>query len=167
MTAVLLVAAAAEDVKSCRVSNYLILAGYSMGIFVKIRQDGYMGMLFFLWGAAVPVFLLWCLFLFRMLGAGDIKLFSVIGGLYGTSFTMEVIVAALFLGAGMSVFHLLKAGGFKYRLHYLAEYVSNYLKTGERLPYYVRARDGKKPVIHFAVAVLGGFLLCIGKRRGI
>lgn len=161
MTAVFLTAAAVEDIKKRRISNDIILAGFVVGMLTRIRQDGYTGFLFFLWGAVVPVLLLWCLFYFRMLGAGDIKLFSMIGGLYGVSFTVKVMVTAFFLGAVMSVFHLLKARCLGYRLHYLAEYVSNYLKTGERVPYYIRERDGETPVIHFAAAILGGFLLCI------
>lgn len=161
MTAVFLIAAAAEDIKKRRISNEIILAGFLVGILAKIWQDGTMGLLLFLWGALVPVLLLWCLFYFRMLGAGDIKLFSVLGGLYGVSFTVKVMVTAFFLGAVMSVVHLLKVRCLGYRLHYLAEYVSNYLKTGERVPYYIRERDGETPVIHFAAAILGGFLLNI------
>lgn len=162
----LLVAAAAGDVQNCQVSNHIILTGLLLGVFTNIRQDGYVGMVSFFFGALIPVLLLWLLFRFRMLGAGDIKLFSVIGGLYGASFVLKVIAAALFVGAGMSVFQLLRYKNLKFRLQYLAEYVSRYLKTGERVPYYQKERDGTTPVVHFAVAVLGGFILCILREGG-
>lgn len=167
LTAGLLMLAAAGDVKDCRVSNRIILMGLLLGIVTNIRQSGYIGLGEWFLGAAVPVSILWLLFCFRMLGAGDIKLFSVIGGLYGVLFTMRVMVAAFFLGAVMSVFQLLRHRCLEYRLHYLAEYVSKYVKTGERTPYYVKERDGTGPVVHFAVAVLGGFLLCIKREGGI
>lgn len=114
----------------------------------------------FLTGVLLPIGLLWLLFRFRMLGAGDIKLFSVIGGLYGSSFSLKVIVIAFFLGAVMSVFQLLRHKSLGYRLQYLAEYISNYLKTGKIEAYYIRERDGTKPTVHFALAILGSFLLC-------
>lgn len=162
----LLVAAAVGDVQNCRVSNRVILAGLLLGVFTNIRQNGYMGIFSFFLGVLVPVLLLWLLFRFRMLGAGDIKLFSVVGGLYGASFVLRVIVAALFLGAGMSVFQLLRYKNLKFRLQYLAEYVSRYLNTGEIVPYYQKERDGDTPVVHFAIAVLGGFFLCILRKGG-
>jgi prepilin peptidase CpaA len=66
----------------------------------------------------------------------------------------------------MSVVQLLRYRNLKYRLQYLAEYVSMYFMTGEITPYYVKERDGKEPVVHFAVAVFGGFLLCIWEKGG-
>lgn len=167
LTAGLLLAAASGDVHDCRISNRIVLAGLLLGILTKIRQNGYQGIVVFLVGALIPIVVLWLLFRFRMLGAGDIKLFSVIGGLYGASFSIRVIVTAFFLGAVMSVFQLLRHKSLEYRLHYLADYVSNYLKTGEIKPYYVKERDGTAPVVHFGVAILGSFLLCICKKGGI
>lgn len=137
------------------------MAGVSLGLFTKIRQNGYMGIPSFVIGGMFPVLVLWVLFYFRALGAGDIKLFSVIGGLYGASFVSKVIIIAFFLGAVMSVFQLLRFKNLRYRLQYLAGFISNYLKTGEVKPYYVKERDGTKIIVHFAVAILGSFLLCI------
>lgn len=161
LTVGLLIAAAVGDVQNCRVSNRIIVAGLLLGIFTEIRQNGYMGIVTFLFGASVPVLFLWWLFRFKMLGAGDIKLFSVIGGLYGIPFVIHVMIAAFFLGAVMSVFQLLRQKSLGHRLHYLAEYVSDYVKTREIKPYYVKERDGTMPIVHFAAAILGGFLLCI------
>lgn len=166
LTAVLLMAAAVGDVQNCRVSNHIIAAGLLLGIFTNLRQNGYMGIFSFFLGMMVPILLFWLLFRFRMLGAGDIKLFSVVGGLYGASFVLRVIVAAFFLGAVMSVFQLLRYKNLKFRLQYLAEYVSVYVKTGEAGSYYQKERDGAEPVVHFAVAVFGGFLLCILRKGG-
>ena len=161
MAIVLLVIAAVEDIRKCQIPNWLILTGLLLGGLINIRQDGYMGISSFVVGVLFPVLVLWLLFRFRVMGAGDIKLFSVIGGLYGASFVSRVMLVALFLGAVMSVFQLLRYQNLSYRLQYLAEFVSNYLKTGEIKPYYVRERDGTKIIVHFAVAILGSFLLCI------
>ncbi len=156
-----MIAAAVEDMQDCQISNRIILAGLLLGIFEKIRQNGYIGIVEFLFGISVPILFLWWLFRFKMLGAGDIKLLSVIGGIFGVPFVIRVMVAAFFLGAVMSVFQLLRHKSLGYRLHYLAEYVSYYFKTKEIKPYYVKERDGTKPVVHFAAAVLGGFVLSV------
>lgn len=166
LTGVLLLSAAAADLHKNRVSNRIIFLGWLLGIITNIRYNGYMGMLEFTFGAVVPICVLWILFYFRMLGAGDIKLFSIVGGLYGVPFVLKVMVTAFFLGAVMSVFQLLRHRSLKYRLHYLAEYVSNYLKTGVRKPYYQKERDEAKAAVHFAAAILGGFLLCIVRKGG-
>jgi prepilin peptidase CpaA len=154
------------DIKSFCIPNRLILFGWLFGIGYRLFFDGYRGLPPFFYGALLPIVLLWILFHFHMLGAGDIKLFSVIGGLYGAPFTLRVIITAFLLGAVMSVVHLLRYRNLMYRLHYLAEYVSMYVRTGERTPYYVKKRDGKEAVIHFAVSIFGGFLLCILEKGG-
>ena len=50
------------------------------------------GMIIFLTGAAVPLILLGILFIFRMLGAGDVKILCALGGIMGPRTVTECIV---------------------------------------------------------------------------
>ncbi len=127
---------------------------------MQFTEAGYQGIFNWLQGVLLPIFLLWILFYYRMLGAGDIKLFSVIGGMYGSRIIINTIILAFFAGGVLSVIRLFLTGGFKYRLQYLAVFISNQKNQKTMKKYYEKDRDGREPVIHFTVAIGIGFLLC-------
>lgn len=153
-------AAVCSDCSSYKVKNSIILSGMAAGILYRISEQGIKGVVFWLFGAMIPVLLLWILFRYRMLGAGDIKLFSVIGGMYGASIIINTMILAFFAGGVLSVIRLLETGGFKNRLQYLAGFISEQGNKQKRIIYYQKERDGRAPVVHFTIAILIGFLLC-------
>lgn len=112
-------------------------------------------------GSILPILLLGILFLFRVLGAGDIKLFSVIGGFFGPQFVLRTIVTAFFIGAVLSVIQLIRYQNLMYRLQYLAKFISEFLKDKKLKPYYIPERDGRQCVIHFTVAIVCAVILCL------
>ena len=75
----LLIAAVIQDFDCMKVSNRLILVGLALGIFFQVIQNGPVAIVRVLPNIIFPVIVLYLLFLMRCLGAGDIKLFSVIG----------------------------------------------------------------------------------------
>lgn len=77
----LLVTAVIQDIRSGRVSNKLVLFGLLVGLFSKVWEYDARGIYLFLRNISVPVILFYLLFLMHVLGAGDIKLFSMIGGI--------------------------------------------------------------------------------------
>jgi len=77
---VLLLIAVGMDVRSMRISNRLILIGLAYSLIQRFICDGMGGFLTGLILISLPVILLYLLFLAGALGAGDIKLFSLIGG---------------------------------------------------------------------------------------
>lgn len=131
-----------------------------MGALFQFSETGLSGILKWLIGVLVPVFILWILFRYKVLGAGDIKLFSVIGGMYGTPVIINTIILAFFAGGVLSVIRLVQTGSFKNRLQYLAGFISEQCSQREIISYYQKERDGKDPVIHFSIAIAIGFLLC-------
>lgn len=105
----LLVTAVGQDIRSGRVSNKLILCGLFIGLFCKVQEYEARGIYLFLRNISVPVILFYLLFLMHVLGAGDIKLFSMIGGI--------LTIEELFL----SIFYSLMAGGILSLLFILAD----------------------------------------------
>ncbi|MCR5107134.1 MAG: A24 family peptidase [Lachnospiraceae bacterium] len=102
--------AAIMDIISLRVSNYLIIAGMITGLSISVYRDGAKGALSSLIGALIPFLLLFVFFIFRYFGAGDIKLFSMIGTFLGPQGVMLVLIYAVLTGGIM--------GAVKYILTY-------------------------------------------------
>jgi prepilin peptidase CpaA len=163
----LLLLAVILDLKSYKISNYLILTGVFSGIFFQYYECGWAGISLCFLGIIVPILLLFPLFIIKALGAGDIKLFSVIGSYMGIFYVFKSIAAAFIIGAVISLIYLLRYGQVFRRFHYLFCYIqtviSNFTDQGinrEAIkPYYDRKRDGYKGIIHFSIPILGAVIL--------
>jgi len=95
-----------------------------------------------------------------MIGAGDIKLLSVLGGIMGVPDILICMIWSVIFGAVLSAAILIICGDLSRRLTYFTNYFKLYFRTGKRIPY---RREGSRPEhIHFSVPVLMGVLLWIG-----
>ncbi len=175
----LLLLAVRMDLRSYKISNHLILIGIITGFLFDVYEYGQAGISLWLPGILLPVILLFPLFIIKALGAGDIKLFSVIGSFYGAAYVLKSIAAAFILGAVMSLIYLIKYKMVFYRFRHLFNYIrtsitsfTNHCTTMDTPgkvtdkypipePYYNRDRDGSQGVIHFSIAVTGAVLLQI------
>lgn len=158
MTLLLLSAAVWMDIRSCRISNRLIGIGLLLGLFFQVRQYGIRGLGIFIVNVSVPVILLYLLFLMRALGAGDIKLFSVISSIWNWNIACITIMAGFFVGAVISFGKLIYERNLFSRLCVFRDYLCQVMATG-KLKKYPRESKGKQNFIHFSVAILMGFLI--------
>ena len=157
------------DIKSFKVSNRLILGGIFIGLVFNLLEIGWFGILKCFFGIMVPIVLLFFLFLFKALGAGDIKLFSVIGCFFGITFVLQSIVISFVLAGILSLIHLIKYKQVFARLQHLVEYFQTMYQTynseqkGARriqiVPYYDLKRDGYEGVIHFSIAIFSAVII--------
>ena len=137
------------DLRKGKIPNELIVIGLIFGCCFQIRQAKAVGLLLFLGGACIPVVLGAGIYYFRMMGAGDMKLWAVVGGFLGPQRAVYCMIASLFVGAVLSIFVLLKRRNLKIRQ-----------QNGVWEPYLnEKDQDGR---FHFAIAILGGILLCAG-----
>lgn len=97
-----------QDLDCRRISNRLILAGIGCAVFLRIFTEG-------IWQSGrlaadllFPVGLLFILYLLRVLGAGDLKLFSMISIFIGMRACFYVICYAFLAGAAAGFFCILK-----------------------------------------------------------
>lgn len=154
------VLASGFDLFTDKIPNWLIVGGLVIGLGYEWEIMGSIGILFWLVGVSVPLVLLFTLFLFRALGAGDIKLLCVFGGFLGGKAILGCIVAAFLAGAMMAVIVMMMNRNFLKRLRYLLEYIYELLRTRKWKPYYVKGK--KNNTIHFSIPVTVSVLLYLG-----
>lgn len=162
----LLLLSSINDIRSYKVKNSYIIFGYCVNILFFIANEGYKSMeqsVGWIAGLMAPILLLWIFFRYKAIGAGDIKLFSIIGGLYGLQFVIIHMILALFCGATISIIHFIKYKDFWYRLSYFISFFSEKLSLKRIIihpvPYYDKDMEGNEPVIPYTLAITVGFLL--------
>lgn len=144
------------------VSNRLIFTGLMTGMAVQLSRYGGLGIIFFLRNISVPVIVLYLLFQMRVLGAGDIKLFSMIGSMV----TLQELYRSMvfgFVAGGLFALIVFWRDPYRWkRLFCAAEYLMGLLRDRQFRPY---VPPGEKALtIPFAVPVCIGtvFALYVG-----
>lgn len=148
------------DLRRGKIPNALILSGLCLGWCWQLVQVGLTGIFVFLAGAGLPLVLLAVLFYFRMLGAGDIKLFAVIGGFMGAEKLLSCMVYSFLLGGAISVLLIIRRRNLLRRLHYFFAYISNYFQTKTWVSY--RKEEEKDGYFCFSIPVFLSVLLYVG-----
>lgn len=159
------------DMYCDRISNYIIMTGFA-GVFFKalliIINDGFdlSHVLLVCTGLFLPFLLFLPLFYFHMIGAGDIKLMMVAGGMLGGKEILYCIFLSFVIAAFISVYKMIKYHLFRERFAYFSYYVKSYLSTKERKFYYDKELSYKCKV-HFSVPLALSVLLvyiknCVG-----
>lgn len=160
-TLLLLLIAVATDVTSGRISNRLIALGIVTGFCFRIWEFGAKGLFLSVIQIIFPVILLFLLFLMRALGAGDIKLFSVIGSIWNLKILCYCIIFSFLTGAFISLIKLLYQKNLLARLNYFCRYVQDCF-VGRSITVYDRQSDGKQNTIYFSISILIGFCITMG-----
>ena len=148
------------DIRNGKVDNGWILFSMFLGLIACIWRKGSAGILFFAAGSAVPLILV-ILFIFGMLGAGDIKLFCALGGIMGPETVLKCICVSFFAGACMALTLLIIHRNFCERLLYFLNYIKTTAAAGKITSY--RRRDISAPEnFHFTIPVFVSVLLYAG-----
>lgn len=157
-----------QDVRSYKIKNSLIGIGLISGALINLLEVGLTKFYPFVIAMGLPILMLFPLFVFKVLGAGDIKLFSVIGCYLGIRPVFKIIIISFFMGGIISIIYLIHTKSFTKRYMHLISYISE-LKKGNKLvinkdkidiknieivPYYKKERDGREGIIHFSIAIL-------------
>lgn len=161
-----------QDIKSFKIRNYTILIGLTTGILFNLNEVGLKEIYIFLIAMIIPVIILFPLFLFKVLGAGDIKLFSVVGCYLGISTVIQVIIISFFAGAILSVLYIIKTKSLYKRISHFKKYISKAKKEYREsltvgkastnnlkiIPYYQKEEDKTEGVIHFSIAIFIAYI---------
>lgn len=144
------------DLKWEKVCNWWIGIGFCTGL---IWQWGHP--LKYLAGVLVPLGILFVLFLYKMLGTGDIKVFMVLGGILGVENVIWCMILSFVLGAVYSVFLLIFRCDWKDRMLYFVSYVQQVFGEKKYQPYLI---PGNRPEnIHFTTAIFLSIMILILK----
>lgn len=160
LTLLLLSMAVWMDIRTCRISNRLIVSGLLLGLFIQMEEYGIKGVGIFIINVSIPVVLLYLLFLMRALGAGDIKLFSVISSIWNLKITCIIMMAGFLAAAILSLCKLIYNRNLFSRLCVFWNYIRLVAMSG-RIEKYPRESEGKQNFIHFSVAILIGFFIAL------
>lgn len=150
------------DLYRYRIPNSLILAGYLVSLCHNICLSGMAGIGTFFLNLCIPLVV--CLFFYclRMLGAGDIKLYSLISSYYGFHFCGRVMLISLFLGAILSICKMIHEKNGIQRFQYFFQYVRKVMVVKKRIPYYDRKNQGEDAIIPFSLCISLAAILCRG-----
>ncbi|MGN1174990.1 MAG: prepilin peptidase [Roseburia sp.] len=144
------------DVQKGKISNRLIVFGIGLGLMFQITTYGVYGVFLFLRNISFPVILFYLLFLMHALGAGDIKLFSMIGSFLSLKGLCHCIGYAFFTGAVWSLLRLLHKKKLKKNLMAFGCYIKGVI-SGKQITRYGENRE-EQEVICFSIPILCGYL---------
>lgn len=145
-----------QDIRCSKVSNFLIMLGYSISLFYQcIFQRNF---IFWVQGILLPIILLFFLFYFKMLGAGDIKLLSVLGGFIGWKGCFVILMLSIGYSAIWSLVKMLYYNNLKDRFLYFSHYVYCLLHHYSRMPYRQKELVHCSYTIQFSVAIFIAFV---------
>lgn len=158
------------DYKKGKIPNLLIVIGFIYG---WMRIFYYENFLTHIAGIVFPILILYPFFKIGTIGAGDIKLFSLVGCYISFMESLYCMFLAFAIGAVVSFVAMRKAGNFTDRNSYLITYLKKSLSRNQ-FRYYYRNIEGEKPSeeeqkkskIHLAMPIFisvcihlgGGFL---------
>lgn len=117
--------AALSDIDKWRISNLNLAVWAIAGLAYELIFLGGANITGKLVGVFLPVLLLGIFFLFRMLGAGDIKLFCVLGIWMGAEDILKCMLFSFLIGAAISLINIVINKSARERLLTLVGYLAN------------------------------------------
>ena len=153
----LLSVAVIQDMRSMKVSNRLILSGLIISLVFWVILGGTSQIFFFLGNIFLPVIMLYLFYVFGILGAGDIKLFSVIGGFINFKMLMDCVFFAFVAGACLGVLQMIRHRNLRTSLWHSMDYIRQLLQ-GKYITYTAYGVKEQNKM-HFSIAILIGLII--------
>lgn len=160
----LLILAVLADLKTDRIPNGFVVFGIIIGVLGSLANGRAAHRVFASMLLAFSI--LYPLFKIGTMGAGDVKVFIMIGSFMEAKELLTVLVLSFIIGALCSLLKLVAEHNGRERMYYFLSYISEVVKTrqwkiyGEHMAQdYERYRRNK---IHFTVPVLFSVALRIG-----
>lgn len=154
---IILILAVISDIRYMKISNRLIFMGLILALTFSIVHNGLSELAHVLWNISFPIIIFYFLYLLGVIGAGDIKLFSVIGGFVNFKELIWCMVFSFVIGAIWSLGKMLYLRTFFAGIRSASRYFGDILKGN--IMRYPRSLENSKNLIPFSVAIFLG-LLC-------
>lgn len=149
------------DFRHYKIYNTNIVLFTLLGFILNMYIDGMGGGLRSIIGIITPIILFWLLFKLRMLGAGDIKIYSAIGSFLGLHICLKVIIYSFMFGGVIAVYIMIRHKILRQRFMYFGRYLVNSFKSGTIIAYEDFSKANKRHFIHFSLPIFLGFIYLI------
>ncbi len=150
------------DLYRYRVPNGIIGIGFALCLYRNLCMYGALGVVYWLLKSLFPILLCLFFYLLRMIGAADIKLFSIVSSYFNIVFCLRVMVLSVIIGALFSIVKIFCKGNFLDRFRYFAEYIKAVVATKRPLKYYDQNRHGDEGIIPFTICISLAVVICMG-----
>ena len=150
-----------------KVFNLWIVLGILCGIINASWKGGAESLLWSLINMAIPVIVLYPLFMMGCLGAGDLKLFAVIGSFFSIKEILICMVMAFVFGSVLSLGKMILERNFIERIQYFFSYVIDVFRSKKWRLYEEQTEKTEETCsyrhkIHFTLPILISVLFCKG-----
>lgn len=146
------------DHKQLRIPNQLVLLLAGSGLLVQLCTAGLHGLASWATGL-LPAFVLFPFFALHMMGAGDIKLLSAIGGVLGATLAAWHLALSLLASGVVGLLVLLHRGILGARLRVLGRYLRSCWLARTILPYTGEDEGAAQGKCAFSYGITLGLLL--------
>ncbi len=160
MIFLVLLPASLFDLYRYRVPNALIGIGLALSLYNSIYQQGMLGIGVFSVKCLFPFVVCFVFYLFHVLGAGDIKLFSIVCSYYNIGCCVRVMLVSLLIGALFSLFKMILQKSFICRFRHFSMYVKNLRSGRSNRVYYDLKTCGDEGVIPFTICITLAVIIC-------
>lgn len=150
------------DLRREKVDNGWVLTGILLFIGERLRERFFLtdqgpGFPEILASVFLPFLILFPFFCFRMIGAGDIKVFMTLGFLLTPSDMMLLLFRTFLIAAVIACVLTLYYRNLTERVFYLRNYIRENCMTGRKTPYYRpgKRRENIHMMVPFLLAVTG------------
>ncbi|WP_330948630.1 A24 family peptidase [Virgibacillus sp. MG-45] len=113
---VFLIIAFLIDIKHHKIPNWLSLSGMLVGILYHLVTNGLDGLIFSFFGLLVAGAIFMLLYLFKAIGAGDVKLFAAIGAIVGVQLVLYMMMYSIIVAGLIAIVILLFTKTFLQKL---------------------------------------------------
>lgn len=162
LVSLFLLLSAYRDWKEYRIANKLILTGWSLGCVYNLWSGGWYSLGNGILSAFVLILMGWPLYRIGGIGAGDIKLCSVIAVFHGLYFSGKVLMIMSVIAGVIALFRLWKNAELKQRCTALIVYILDRQYRYQK--YYDVSRNERGRVIPLAPITWISYCLalCLG-----
>lgn len=113
---IFLAAALYTDVRQRKLPNWLTLTGMTVGLLYHLVFNGVDGMFFSVLGLLAGGGIFLVLYIFKALGAGDVKLFAAIGSIVGVQYVLYLMMYSVVFAGIIAIFILLFTRTFLHKV---------------------------------------------------
>ncbi len=163
LVAVLVLAAAATDIRSRRIPNWLTLAGVCAGLSLNWALYGLPGLKASATGLLLGFGSYFALYCLRAMGAGDVKLMAAVGAIVGPANWFSVFIATALAGGVLAVVLMIWKGRVRETLwntFFIVQELAHF-----RAPFKKRSdldvKDPRALNMPHGVAIAAGTLACL------